>query len=173
MGIIVSCFSPVGYVTPPGPKAETEPPKGTGEALYMAARDGKVDLVRGLCSEWAGNVKALNWKDSTGRTPLYAACTYDHHEVVSALICTSGVDINMPTHSGRSPLWIAAHYGYTQSVRVLLSAKDRGLDIKLKATGGDDKGKTALMVAKEEALKGDMDCSEVVKLLEKSGVKDL
>lgn len=166
MGIIVSCFAPSDYVTPPGPNAEVEPPSGTGEALYRAARDGKVSLVRGLCSEWAGNVQALNWKDGAGRTPLYAACTNDYYEIVSVLICTSGVDINMPTHSGRSPLWIAAHYGYTQSVRALLSAKERGLDIKHRATGGEDKGKTALMAAREQASKGDMECAKVVKLLE-------
>ena len=80
------------------------------------------------------------------------------------MIGTAGVDINLAdNYYGRSPLWRAAHYGYTQSVRVLLSAKERGLDLNQKPTSGWDKGKTPLRIAREKKK------AEVVALLEEAG----
>jgi ankyrin repeat protein len=123
--------------------------------------------VRTLCSEWAGNTDALNWRDRDGRTPLNTACLNDHHELVSVLIGTAGVDLNMADKYGRSPLWTAAYWGYTQSVRVLLPAKERGLDLNQKQTGGNSLGKTPLNIARE------MKRAEVVALLEEAGASDV
>ena len=124
--------------------------------------------MRTLCSEWAGNTAALNWRESSsGWTPLISACPRDHHEVVSVLIGTAGVDLNMADKYGWSPLWVAAYRGNTQSVRVLLSAKERGLDLNQKPTaGGDDIGKTPLNIAREKNHTG------VVALLEEAGARD-
>ena len=120
--------------------------------------------MRTLCSEWAGNTAALNWReDSNGFTPLYTACANDYHAVVSVLIGTAGVDLNMANNYGSSPLWNAAYYGRTQSVRVLLSAKERGLDLNQKPTRGGHIGKTPLRIAREKKK------AEVVALLEEAG----
>ena len=84
------------------------------------------------------------------------------------MIGTAGVDLNLADNDGRSPLWWVAYWGYTQSVRVLLSAKERGLDLNQKPTGGfkDHIGKTPL----EIALEGNH--AEVVALLEEAGASD-
>ncbi len=97
------------------------------------------------------------------------ACFNDRHEVVSVLIGTAGVDLNMADNDGCSPLWNAAANGYTQSVRVLLSAKERGLDLNQKPTSGDPDyiGKTPLEIAR------DMNRAEVVALLEAAGARDV
>ena len=123
--------------------------------------------VRTLCSEWAGNTAALNWRNSDGSTPLNIACCYDHHEVVSVLIGTAGVGLNLANNNGTSPLFIAAYRGRTQSVRVLLSAKERGLDLNQKPSRGSHKGKTPLRTARVEKRAG------VVALLEEAGARDV
>jgi ankyrin repeat protein len=122
--------------------------------------------VRTLCSEWAGNTAALNWRDIDGKTPLNIACGYGHHEVVSVLIDTAGVDLNLADNHDQSPLWIAAISGYTQSVRVLLSAKERGLDLNQKPTSESDR-QEHLKIARDE------NNAEVVALLEGAGVSDV
>ena len=124
--------------------------------------------VRTLCSEWAGNTAALNWRDSDyGSTPLFIACYCDHHEVVSVLIGTAGVDLNMADNYGQSPLWVAAYNGNNQIVRVLLSAKERGLDLDQKPTDRINIGKTPLKIAREDKK------AEVVALLESAGARDV
>ena len=79
------------------------------------------------------------------------------------MIGTAGVDLNLADNDGWSPLWIAAYCGSTQSVRVLLSAKERGLDLNQKPTRGGHIGKTPLRIAREKKK------AEVVALLEEAG----
>ena len=85
------------------------------------------------------------------------------------MIGTAGVDLNMADNWGTSPLWAAAWNGSTQSVRVLLSAKERGLDLNQKPTGywGDHIDKTPLKIAREKNHTG------VVALLEEAGARDV
>ena len=124
--------------------------------------------MRTLCSEWAGNTAVINWRSGSGGwAPLKVACWYDRHEVVSVLIGTAGVDLNAADIFGWSPLSHAAYFGHTQSVRVLLSAKERGLDLNQKPTRGDVIGKTPLKIARER------NNAEVVALLEDAGASDV
>ena len=83
------------------------------------------------------------------------------------MIGTAGVDLNMANNYGYSPLWSAAWNGSTQSVRVLLSAKERGLDLNQKPTRGDYIGKTPLKIAGERRK------AEVLALLEEAGARDV
>jgi ankyrin repeat protein len=122
--------------------------------------------VRALCSEWAGNGDVLNWRNSEDRTPLFTACAYDRHEVVSVLIGTAGVDLNMADDDGWSPLWRAALNGSIHVVRVLLSAKERGLDLNQAPTRGGHIGKTPLTIAREKKK------AEVVALLKAAGARE-
>ena len=83
------------------------------------------------------------------------------------MIGTAGVDLNLANDNGWSPLFAAAWNGYTQIVRVLLSAKERGLDLNQKPTSGDHIGKTPLRIARERNK------AEVVALLEEAGARDV
>ena len=147
---------------PPGPKAKIALLENSGEELYEAAAQGDLDKVRALCLEWAGNESVLNWSNSGGDTPLNIACWYDHCEVVSALIGTAGVNVNMANINCCSPLWVSAANGSTNTVRVLLSAKDRGLDLNQKNNHGD----TPLRRAREN------NNNAVVTLLEEAGATE-
>ena len=95
------------------------------------------------------------------------AFAFDRHEVVSVLIGTAGVDLNLADNDGWSPLWTAEYNGSTQSVRVLLSAKERGLDLNQTPTRGSYIGKTPLKIAREKNKAG------VVALLEEAGARDV
>ena len=83
------------------------------------------------------------------------------------MIGTAGVDLNLADNHGYSPLWTAACWGKTQTVRVLLSAKERGLDLNQKPTRGSDIGKTPLRIARERNK------AEVVAFLERAGARDV
>ena len=86
---------------------------------------------------------------------------------MSVLIGTAGVDLNLANKYGRSPLFAAALNGRTQCVRVLLSAKERGLDLNQKPTIGYYVGYTPLRIARYYRK------PEIVALLEGAGASDV
>ena len=82
------------------------------------------------------------------------------------MIGTAGVHLNLADNYGQSPLWWAAGKGRTQSVRVLLLAKERGLDLNQKPTSGSHIGKTPLKIARDKNNAG------VVAILEEAGARE-
>lgn len=80
----------------------------------------------------------------TGRTPLWAACTKGHANIVKLLLFW-GCSIDCMDSEGRTVLSIAAAQGNPESVRQLL---DRGLD----ETHRDNAGWTALHYAAFEGF---------------------
>ena len=84
-------------------------------------------------------------------TPLHKAAACNKIEAVAALI-SHGADVNARDEYGQTPLMLASYYGYAKVVEALL---DAGADKELKATSGDDKGKTALDISRDKN-KGDV-----------------
>jgi len=84
-------------------------------------------------------------------TPLHIAAYYNKIEAVAALI-SHGADVNTRDKGGQTPLMEASLEGHAKVVEALL---DAGADKELKATGGGDKGKTALDMARSQN-KGDV-----------------
>ena len=78
-------------------------------------------------------------------TPLHTAAGLNKIEAVAALI-SHGADVNARDKNGETPLMLASYHGYAKVVEALL---DAGADKELKATSGDDKGKTALDFARK------------------------
>ena len=136
------------FVYLPGPNANVIPPAGTGQRLYDAANAGRVEEVRTLCKEWAGNEKVMNYKYEQ-YTPLYTASQNDRHEVVEVLLSTAGVDANMPDSYGQSPLFRAAYYGYIKCVQHLLAARARGIEVDINQSDNDSESWTPLKAAME------------------------
>ena len=184
--LCISCDTPLGqvafaaraplFVYLPGPKAHVTPPDGTGQRLYDAANAGRVEEVRALCKEWAGNIKVVNFKYGEQYTPLYTASQNDRHEVVDVLLSTAGVDANMADSHDQSPLCRAAYNGYSKCVEHFLAARARGVEVDINYRDCD--GWTPLQAAKEvlnlsncccfrnRKAKG---CAEVVHLLVDAG----
>ena len=183
--LCVSCDTPLGqvafavpnFVYLPGPKAHDNPPDGTGQRLYDAANAGRVEEVRTLCKEWAGNLEVMNYKYGGQYTPLYAASENDRHEVVDVLLSTAGVDANIADKDYQSPLWRAAFYGHIKCVQHLLAARARGIEVDINHQDND--GWTPLQAAMEMehylpncccfGTKGADGCAEVVRLLVDAG----
>jgi ankyrin repeat protein len=64
-------------------------------------------------------------EDSCGRTPLYLASPGSHVGVVSVLLATNAVDVNLADEYHRTPLWWAAFHGSTEIVQLLLDHRAR------------------------------------------------
>ena len=63
---------------------------------------------------------SLSWR-LPQPTPLYAACTYGHVDVVRLLLASEEIDINKEVH-GFTPLQFAQAGGYTEIVALLQHA---------------------------------------------------
>ncbi|KAL8403518.1 hypothetical protein RB594_008688 [Gaeumannomyces avenae] len=91
---------------------------GTGvqKSLRWAAENGYADLVKGLLDGGADAATA----DKNGWTPLIAASSRGHFDVVQLLLSTSGVDIDSKDSDGRTALGWAAEEGHGAVLQLLL-----------------------------------------------------
>ncbi|KAL8308511.1 hypothetical protein RB593_006707 [Gaeumannomyces tritici] len=91
---------------------------GTGvqKSLRWAAENGYADLVKMLLDGGADAATA----DKNGWTPLIAASSRGHVDVVQLLLSTSGVDINSKDSDGRTALRWAAEEGHGAVLQLLL-----------------------------------------------------
>jgi ankyrin repeat protein len=103
-----------------------------------AAHTGNVEIARLLLDQGA-DVKA---QDRLQKNAMTYAAGQGHTEIVTMLLKT-GVDPNAVYAHNLTALMWAAGYGRNETVRVLLQA---GARTELK----DDRGKTALDIAREE-----------------------
>ena len=82
-------------------------------ALYVAARQGSVDIVINMLEQGAD----INWTKNDGTTPLFIASQEGHVDVVSVLL-KQGADINKASQ-GKTPLQIARQRNHTEIVHLL------------------------------------------------------
>ncbi|KAJ1723171.1 hypothetical protein LPJ53_002483 [Coemansia erecta] len=70
--------------------------------IWTAASDGDIDRVRALIEE---NKDLVNAKDQNGYTPMHAAASWRHVELLKLLV-SSGGDVNIRDTDGDTPLHI-------------------------------------------------------------------
>ncbi|KAJ1860940.1 hypothetical protein LPJ73_001180 [Coemansia sp. RSA 2703] len=70
--------------------------------IWTAASDGDIDRVRALIEE---NKELVNAKDQNGYTPMHAASSWKHIELLKLLV-SSGGDVNIRDTDGDTPLHI-------------------------------------------------------------------
>jgi ankyrin repeat protein len=114
-------------------------------ALHMAAANGNVEIVRGICD--VGNVD-LNKRDVLGYTPLHLACYSTHpkrDEVIKILLASKHIDANVAAKEAGyyfTPLHLAIKAKSTDIVDMLLDWSPVGknyskvLDVDTKSTHG-------------------------------------
>ncbi|KDO17506.1 hypothetical protein SPRG_17086 [Saprolegnia parasitica CBS 223.65] len=124
-----------------------------GVCLYNAALVGDVGQVRQLLGQGVN----VDWCDSGGWTPLFAAAVNGHDKVVGLLL-DAHANVDHTSHTGVTPLIVAAHQGHAIVVRRLLSA---GAKVNSKDSNGD----TALYLARKEGH------ADAVQLLLGAGAK--
>ena len=132
-------------------------------ALWAAAFDGKVEVIRVLLANGAGIDAAVAVpgpdEEPVEVTALHVAAANGHLPAVRVLK-EAGADVNYAGSDGMTPLMVAAVGGHADMVKYLL---DSGADAKRK----NKKGQTAAELAKKKGNK------EIVKLLnaKKAGAK--
>ena len=138
--------------------------------LYVASREGHVDIVRYLVSEQGCSTACQN---KFGDTPLHVACRKRHLAMVKAL--TSGQDCkaarNCQNKDGATPLHVACRKGHVDIVRYLVSEQGCSAACQNKWNGD-----TPLHVACREgnlamvkALTSGHDCKAACNCLNKDG----
>lgn len=85
-----------------------------GKQLLLAAKDGKVDVVRELMGK--GAPFTTDW---LGVSPLHLAVQNDHVETAEVLL-RAGISQEARTKVDRTPLHMAAQNGHLDSVKLLL-----------------------------------------------------
>ena len=115
-------------------------PKGCGTALFQAAQQGFVEVVRFLVEEGKADVDKARTSD--GSTPLFMAAFKEHTEVVRFLVEEGKADVDKAqASSGVTPLFVAAQFGHLEVIKLLL---DKGADWTV---GMRDNGWSPLFVA--------------------------
>lgn len=109
--------------------------RGRISALYIAAQEGNVDVVKGLLDRGA----KVNQANNNGATPLFIAAQNGHVAIVKELL-SRGAKVNQANNKGAAPLFVASHQGHLPVVKELLAQE-------AKVIQADDDGWTALLNA--------------------------
>ena len=140
-------------------------------ALMAASSGGNAEVVKLLLDKGAN----VNIKTNTGTTALITASSGGYAEIVKLLL-DKGADVNIKTNEGITALMETSNGGYSKKVifgKAPTAASERecievvklllakGADINVK----NNKGETALMIAKDKGYK------EIVGMLERAGAK--
>lgn len=112
----------------PGPVVDT---------LWDASLNGKIETVRTLVES-----EDVNEQNQAGETPLFAASSNGHVDVVNLLI-EAGASVNRAKHKGTTPLWIASQEGYDSIVKLLI---EKGANVNQ----AQHNGTTPLYIASQE-----------------------
>lgn len=105
--------------------------------IWIAASDGRLDTVK----EYISKGQSANDADPNGYTPIHAAASYGHVELLKYLIQEAGGDINITDADGDTPLHTV------ESAKVArFMIEELGADSKIK----NDEGQTALQKIEEE-----------------------
>lgn len=105
--------------------------------IWIAASDGKLDAVK----EYISKGQSANDADPNGYTPIHAAASYGHVELLKYLVQEAGGDINIIDSDGDTPLHTVEN---AKVARFMV--EELGADSKIK----NDEGQTALQKIEEE-----------------------
>ncbi|KAJ9591792.1 hypothetical protein L9F63_001609, partial [Diploptera punctata] len=113
--------------------------KDGDNALSLASREGKCEVVKYLTIDKGENIETLDWYKSS---PLMKAAEFAHFEVVKFLI-DQGSEVNARNKDGYTALSLAARTGEPNVVELLLQ---NGADVN---TSGGWYNRTPLMLSAE------------------------
>lgn len=105
--------------------------------IWIAASDGKIDLVEGFLNQGL----SANDKDPNGYTPVHAAASYGHIELLSKLCTNYGGDINIQDNDGDTPLH---HCEDLETVKFIVDNLNGNYQLP------NNDGKTLLQVLEDE-----------------------
>ena len=141
----VSPFTFLGVLAPPVLREPTRlfGSDTTGDLtavtpLYLAAAEGRADVVEGLLEIMDG-VSVDELSTTARRSPLWVACNNNHFDVVELLLA-NGANVELSDTHGSTPILAASEEGHVDIVRKLLQSGARR-DV------ADDDGDTALSLA--------------------------
>ena len=81
---------------------------------------------------------------------LTLAAGKGHTEIVKELLKAPGINVNYATKDNQTAMWCASQQGHLEIVKALVVA---GVDLSIASSSDDNKGKTAIDVAKTEEIK--------------------
>lgn len=130
--------------SPPG-----TPQESAEASVYLAARSGRIDELRGLIAGGADIDRA----NARGRTPLMTAVFFRNYEAIRELL-SEGANVNASDNQGRTALMLAVANSDMRTIQWLL---DAGVDV----TAVDKQQRSAVSMAERGKKK------TLVKLLKK------
>ena len=107
--------------------------------VELAERMGKAEMVA-LLEDRLSSAEKAEWEKTKAEIRLREAAGAGDADAVAALL-RGGAAVDAVNEDGDTALMWAAYNGQAECARLLLEA---GADATLRATGGDDEGKTAL-----------------------------
>ena len=86
-------------------------------------------------------------------TPLWAASSNGHKDVVAMLLANTGIEVNQPNGRGETPLWVASEKGYIDVVELLVAAPGIEVNKARHYYNANGKGETPIFVASSNGHK--------------------